>query len=84
MCSGQGRIEPPKAARGHAMRIDSKMLSVTEYRFQNSPETWCATRPRTYAVTYCALVMASFVFDEDLAAELDIQEPEDISSSKLH
>ena len=26
----QGRIEPPKAAKGHATYIDSKMLSVTK------------------------------------------------------
>ena len=31
---GQGRIEPPKAARGHATYIDGKMLSVTKYRIQ--------------------------------------------------
>ena len=30
----QGRIEPPKAARGHATYIDGKMLSVTKYRIQ--------------------------------------------------
>ena len=30
----QGRIEPPKAARGHATYIDGKMLSVTKYSFQ--------------------------------------------------
>ena len=28
----QGRIEPPKAARGHATYIDGKMLSVTKYK----------------------------------------------------
>ena len=28
----QGRIEPPKAARGHATRIDSEMLNVTKHR----------------------------------------------------
>ena len=26
----QGRIEPPKVARGHATFIDGKMLSVTK------------------------------------------------------
>ena len=31
--SNQGRIEPPKAARGHAAYIDGKMLSVTKYSF---------------------------------------------------
>ena len=31
---GQGRIKPPKAARGHATYIDDKMLSVTKYSFQ--------------------------------------------------
>ena len=30
----QGRVEPPKAARGHATYIDGKMLSVTKYSFQ--------------------------------------------------
>ena len=30
----QGRIEPPKAARGHATYLDGKMLSVTKYSFQ--------------------------------------------------
>ena len=29
----QGRIEPPKAARGHATRIDSEILIVTKNRF---------------------------------------------------
>ena len=29
----QGRIQPPKAVRGHATYIDSKMLSVTKYSF---------------------------------------------------
>ena len=32
--SDQGRIEPPKAARGHATYIDGKMPSVTKYSFQ--------------------------------------------------
>jgi len=27
----QGRIEPPKAARGHATFVDGKMLSVNKY-----------------------------------------------------
>ena len=35
----QGRIEPPKAARGHATYIGGKMLSVTEYSFQTY--FWC-------------------------------------------
>ena len=30
----QGRIELPKAARGHATYIDGKILSVTKYSFQ--------------------------------------------------
>jgi len=34
MYCGQGRIEPPKAARGHATFVDGKMLSVTKYRIQ--------------------------------------------------
>ena len=36
--SDQGRIEPPKAARGHATsysaRVDCEMLSVTKHRIQ--------------------------------------------------
>ncbi len=38
MCSvyeyNQGRIEPPKAARGHATHIDGIVLNVTKFRIQ--------------------------------------------------
>ena len=30
----QGRIEPPKVARGHATFVDGKMLSVTSIEFK--------------------------------------------------
>ncbi len=30
----QGRIEPPKAARGHATHIDGIVLNVTKFRIQ--------------------------------------------------
>ncbi len=33
----QGRIEPPKAARGHATYIDGIVLNVTKFRIQILP-----------------------------------------------
>ena len=33
MMYGQGLIEPPKAARGHATRADGEIQHVTKFKF---------------------------------------------------
>ncbi len=39
----QGRIEPPKAARGHATHIDGIVLNVTKFRIQIICSLHCAS-----------------------------------------
>ncbi len=39
----QGRIEPPKAARGHATHIDGIVLKVTKFRIHILCSLHCVT-----------------------------------------
>ena len=76
----QGHIEPPKVARGYATYIDSKMLSVTKYSFQIY--FWLHTYNDASAIAYHIAWMAdipsaAFVFDEDLACQLEIEDLSD-------
>ena len=76
---GQGRIEPPKAARGHATFVDGKMLSVTKYRiqiywykhvnFRRAPLMRSLTAKWFFEMA--GIPSAAFVFDDDLATELE-------------
>jgi len=75
----QGRIEPPKAARGHATFVDSKMLSVTKYRIQILVVKACDRRrtPLMRSLTskwffeMAGIPSAVFIFDGDLATALE-------------
>ena len=70
----KGCIEPPEAARGHAMFVDGKMLCVTKYRIQHK-HVIHRRAPLIFMRSLTALLdggipSASFVFDEDLATKL--------------
>ena len=75
----QGRIEPQKAARGHATFVDGKMLSVTKYRIQiywykhvnrrRAPLMRSLTAKWFFEMA--GIPSAAFVFDDDLATELE-------------
>ena len=69
--SNQGCIKLPKAARGHATYIDSKVLSVSKYSFQiyfqYSACTMMQAQLRNSSATGMAdIPSAAFVFNEDL------------------
>ena len=75
----QGHIEPPKVARGHATFVDGKMLSVTKYRIQiywyKHVTRRCAPLMRSLTAKWffemAGIPSAAFVFDDDLATELE-------------
>jgi len=75
----QGRIEPLSAARGHATFIDGEMLSVTKYRIQiywykhvnrrRAPLMRLLTAKWFFEMA--GIPSSAFVFDDDLATELE-------------
>ena len=70
----QGRIEPPKAARGHATYIDGKMLSVTKYNLVFkfiSGFTRAMTQRNCKPLKSLISRLSAFVFNEDLACQLE-------------
>ena len=67
----QGRIKPPKEAKGHATYVDRKMLSVTKYNFQRDSASamtqvqLCNSR----AAGMANILSAPFAFEDFLTTE---------------
>ncbi len=58
-CLYQARIEPPKAARGHATHIDGIVLNVTKFRIQILCSLHCAMGRSTRTIEVRALLPPS-------------------------
>ena len=60
-------------ARVHATYIDDEMLSVTKYSFQNFISSIQHMQLHSFHATFLAEILsAAFIFNEDLACELEI------------
>ena len=75
--TSQGCIDQPKATRRHSVYIDGKMPSVTKYSFQIY--FWCSARAQGRLHNSCAgwiveCLSAAFIFDENLAYQLEISD----------
>ena len=67
----QGSIN--SVARVHATYTDDEMLGVTKYSFQNFISSIQHMQLQSFHATFLAEILsAAFIFNEDLACELEI------------
>ena len=68
----QGRIEPPKAARGHVTCIEGEVLRVTKLEFKFSRDRFMRMRISKCTATFlpgmAIIPSTAFVFNQDLAS----------------